>query len=122
MELKKELRLLTDELPSLYMTVPADRLRLLKFGRKVIKKNKYLVEEVEASQKTFTGKKTSRRSVENDLIQLESSVAASDALTTKLKETAKCLETVRAELASVKEQETRGDTKMADSVKVVTEV
>lgn len=47
--LQKEWRLLMDELPGLQMAVPTDSLGIVNFECEVVKKNKFLVKEVEAS-------------------------------------------------------------------------
>lgn len=62
-ELEKKQGLLQDELPRLPTTVPTDSLELVKFGGKVSKKNKSLVEEVEALDNTVDAEKASGKSL-----------------------------------------------------------
>lgn len=48
------------------MTGPTNSLGFVKFGRKVIKKNKSVVEEVEASQKTVADENAAPQAVETE--------------------------------------------------------
>lgn len=64
--------MLRNELSGIQVTVPTDILRLVKFVRKVIKKNNSPVEEFEALQNTVTDEKASRTSVKKELGSLRS--------------------------------------------------
>lgn len=66
--------MLRNELPGLHMTVSAERLGLVMFECKVIKKNRSLVEDIEILQKTFAEKKAFWEGIEEKLSQLRSSV------------------------------------------------
>lgn len=81
------------------MTVPVHSFGLEKFGRKVIKKNKSLVDDVEALQKRVTDKKASGEGVKKELARLRSSVVACDGLAAKLPESEKSSQVSRAEVA-----------------------
>lgn len=63
-ELQKQWVLLSNVLLGLQIMVSTKRLALVKFKRKVIKKYKALVVEVEALKKVITDKKASPESVE----------------------------------------------------------
>lgn len=63
----------------------------------------------------MTDERAIRKSVEKQLVQLESSVAAPYALAPKLTESEKSSQTVRVEVASLKENMTRTNRKQADS-------
>lgn len=101
------------------MMVQLDSLGLVKFERKAIKRNKSLVDEV--LQKKVTDEKASREGNAKELVQLRSSVAASDALAAKLAESKISLELIHAELVLLKERVAREDTEIEDTVKVVPE-
>lgn len=68
------------------MKVPTDSFVFVKFGRDILKKNKSLVEDLEALHTTVTDEKTSREGFKKKLIQLRGLVVAYDALTAKLTE------------------------------------
>lgn len=59
------------------MTAPTDSLRVVIFGRVVIKKNESVVKEVEALQKKVSDEKAAWPSVAKDLAQIKSSVSVS---------------------------------------------
>lgn len=118
-EIQKAWWLLGKKLSSLKMTVLTDSLRLVKFGWDVIKKIKFLVQDLEVLEKTVTDKNAFRENIDKELAQLKSSVAAFDAWTAKLTETKKCLDTICSNGASLKEEATCADKEKADSDKIV---
>lgn len=94
----------------------------MKFGREGLKKNKSLVKEVEALQKTVNDENAAWQDVEKELTELKDSVASSDALVAKLGKFEKSLKTLRDEVASLKEQVARADIEKTISDKLVTDV
>lgn len=65
------------------MTVPTDRLELVKFRREVFERNQSLQEEIKTLQKTFSNKNKPCGDVEEDLPTVKGSFSVSDALTAK---------------------------------------
>lgn len=118
-ELKKEWELLRDEFPALQMTVPTVSLRVVKFGREVILKNKSLVEEIRVLRKTGTGEQAVQKVFEDELMKLKGLVSASDKLTEELAESDKSLESARTEEPSLKEEVKRANEEKAKSKRVI---
>lgn len=62
----RRIRGLREELPGLQITVLSKSVRLLKFERELIMKNKSIAEELEASQRTVSDEKVARDDVEEE--------------------------------------------------------
>lgn len=88
----------------MYITVLIDSLGLVKSVRKVIMKNKLVVEDVKLSWKTVSDWKAASRRVEEDLVNLKGLFSASDELTANLADSGKCLQAAGVEIRFLKEQ------------------
>lgn len=104
------------------MTVPTNSLRLLTYGREVIKNNSSLAEKVGVLQKMVTTEKAAQKDVEEELMKFKSSITASYELAARFPESDKALEAAHAEEASLKRQVLRAVTEKADSEKIITKV
>lgn len=110
------------ELLVLHMTVLTDSLELTKPRQKVIDKSNSLVEDEAKSPGAVNDKQAARQAVVDELENVNKSVSISTKLPTKLMESSKLLEAVRAETASLKKEETRPDPMKAESNKVIAQV
>lgn len=83
--------------------VVTDSLGVIKFGRKVIARNKSLVEDVLKFQGTRTGKQALRKVLEQYVRKLKELFAVFEACTAKLPASGTSLTAPLAELASLQE-------------------
>lgn len=80
------------------------------------------MEDVKALQKTVTDENPTRESVDKEFSQMKTSVLTSDLLATRLMEPRYALETIRMEVASLKEQVSSAEMEKPDFNKVLAEV